>query len=626
MPPVSILGTHVIEFQGDGTHLKRTLASAEQAAGAAAKKIDSAIGVGVSDSLSKAARAGAAAAPKLLAPYRDLVPILRNANRLASEFEQKRREGAVITARDVQKLTIAEKALQAQVKATFQTVEQATAGAAAGYNRVRVAQERAVALSRQQRIVAREAVNATTEAGFRATSLSDVVQDAARNYGAVGAIAGGLAQNLFIALLAQKQLSLAARVYAADLGASGILEYWKKVGSEILKAKQERETQNRERLSDTIVAAGRAAFGDGSMADVTSTMKGGGKNWFERHANRGIDASGVASQAKRLAAYRQYLGDEPMARAVEDYYRRARSESEALTDRLKREAEATARLANQRRLLGEWDTQDMHKALSPGGWAWEEVERKRQEQEYRDEQARAAAEFSRRASEYAAKNAPAEGWSERVHTAMIQRVVAAYESGATSIENVMGAAFGHVEGFAETLFSGTIRSFDDLGDAGRNMLRNLQMEIARFMAQKAVMWLLNLYATRGWSSQAALGAMMQASPGVTVGANGGVAPGGFRAFASGGIVTRPTLGLIGEGRNNEAVVPLPDGRSIPVEMQGRGRQPLNIEVSWSPEFIRGIVSGAAAQGADQASRMVIPIVASDIQRNGVLRKLIQTSA
>ena len=53
-------------------------------------------------------------------------------------------------------------------------------------------------------------------------------------------------------------------------------------------------------------------------------------------------------------------------------------------------------------------------------------------------------------------------------------------------------------------------------------------------------------------------------------ANGNVLRGGFQAFANGGVVSSPTLGLIGEGRYNEAVVPLPDGRSIPVEMRGGG--------------------------------------------------------
>jgi hypothetical protein len=51
-------------------------------------------------------------------------------------------------------------------------------------------------------------------------------------------------------------------------------------------------------------------------------------------------------------------------------------------------------------------------------------------------------------------------------------------------------------------------------------------------------------------------------------ANGGIAPGGFTAFANGGIVTGPTLGLVGEGRYNEAVIPLPDGKSVPVDLGG----------------------------------------------------------
>lgn len=54
-------------------------------------------------------------------------------------------------------------------------------------------------------------------------------------------------------------------------------------------------------------------------------------------------------------------------------------------------------------------------------------------------------------------------------------------------------------------------------------------------------------------------------------ANGGVAKGGFmpfKAFANGGVVNGPTLGLVGEGKYNEAIVPLPDGKSIPVQMRG----------------------------------------------------------
>ena len=62
-------------------------------------------------------------------------------------------------------------------------------------------------------------------------------------------------------------------------------------------------------------------------------------------------------------------------------------------------------------------------------------------------------------------------------------------------------------------------------------------------------------------------------------ANGGVMKGGFRAYASGGIATSPTMGLIGEGRYNEAVVPLPNGKSIPVQMNGAGQNNVTVNVS-----------------------------------------------
>jgi hypothetical protein len=52
-------------------------------------------------------------------------------------------------------------------------------------------------------------------------------------------------------------------------------------------------------------------------------------------------------------------------------------------------------------------------------------------------------------------------------------------------------------------------------------------------------------------------------------AGGGIIPGGFKAFAGGGIATQPTLGLIGEGRYDEAVIPMPSGE-VPVELRGGG--------------------------------------------------------
>ena len=76
-------------------------------------------------------------------------------------------------------------------------------------------------------------------------------------------------------------------------------------------------------------------------------------------------------------------------------------------------------------------------------------------------------------------------------------------------------------------------------------------------------------------------------------ANGGIAAGGFRAFASGGIVTGPTLGLVGEGRYNEAVIPLPDGKSVPVDLGGAGG---------SGQVISNIVVNVSSDGQSQSQQ------------------------
>ena len=83
-------------------------------------------------------------------------------------------------------------------------------------------------------------------------------------------------------------------------------------------------------------------------------------------------------------------------------------------------------------------------------------------------------------------------------------------------------------------------------------------------------------------------------------ANGGVAEGGFRAFANGGMVTKPTLGLVGEGKYNEAVVPLPDGKSIPViqntPLNGAGNTVNNVIVTVNMEQGTARKEGSSGSG------------------------------
>ena len=86
--------------------------------------------------------------------------------------------------------------------------------------------------------------------------------------------------------------------------------------------------------------------------------------------------------------------------------------------------------------------------------------------------------------------------------------------------------------------------------------------IAEFLKLQLIKGLASLFPDLGFANGGVAPGGFQAF------ANGGIAAGGFQAFANGGIVTGPTLGLVGEGRYNEAVIPLPDGKSVPVKLSG----------------------------------------------------------
>lgn len=50
-------------------------------------------------------------------------------------------------------------------------------------------------------------------------------------------------------------------------------------------------------------------------------------------------------------------------------------------------------------------------------------------------------------------------------------------------------------------------------------------------------------------------------------------------YAAGGVASSPQLAVFGEGRLNEAYVPLPDGRSIPVSMTGGGMANISVTIN-----------------------------------------------
>jgi hypothetical protein len=84
----------------------------------------------------------------------------------------------------------------------------------------------------------------------------------------------------------------------------------------------------------------------------------------------------------------------------------------------------------------------------------------------------------------------------------------------------------------------------------------------------------------------------------------------LKAYSKGGVANSPQLALFGEGRMNEAYVPLPDGRSIPVTMNGPQAQPITIVNNGAPvRVVSDTMNGnerqiVIAEAVDQSKRAV----------------------
>jgi len=202
--------------------------------------------------------------------------------------------------------------------------------------------------------------------------------------------------------------------------------------------------------------------------------------------------------------------------------------------------------------------------------------------------------------------------------------------------NAMGDAFGNafkgiVTGSmsAREAFAGF---FQSVADSFADMVAKMIAEYMKMALIKGIMSLLPGLGSLGGSGSTPLSneqaTNFSFNPGAMTGgtpwkfANGGIAAGGFTAFANGGIVTGPTLGLVGEGRYNEAVIPLPDGKSVPVDLGGAmGNQiTSNIVVNVSSDG-KTSSSGAGADSAGLGRKLegaVKQVILDELRDGGIL--------
>jgi len=185
----------------------------------------------------------------------------------------------------------------------------------------------------------------------------------------------------------------------------------------------------------------------------------------------------------------------------------------------------------------------------------------------------------------------------------------------------------------QNLWTNTMTSFvDTLTDGlmeGKLELSSFVEEFARMIIkmqmQKAaagiVMGLGSMFAGGG-AAMTADG--YGVSPGGVAFANGGIMTNkgslALKAYSNGGIANKPQLALYGEGRQPEAYVPLPDGRTIPVTMSGAsgGNSAPSVTVNLLNQSGEQM-EAEAGQPSFDGERYVLDIVLSGASRPGNFR-------
>lgn len=136
--------------------------------------------------------------------------------------------------------------------------------------------------------------------------------------------------------------------------------------------------------------------------------------------------------------------------------------------------------------------------------------------------------------------------------------------------DLAAGVFGSLENGIDRLSRSLIEGRLKFKEFTRSLLADLAQIAARQFLLRGLRGFLGIGGTGGSTGGGLLGAL-----GFEF-ANGGIGPGPMvaslpvNAYANGGIATSPQIGIFGEGRQNEAFVPLPDGKRIPVEDRGGG--------------------------------------------------------
>lgn len=158
------------------------------------------------------------------------------------------------------------------------------------------------------------------------------------------------------------------------------------------------------------------------------------------------------------------------------------------------------------------------------------------------------------------------------------------EAGMNSYLESSSDIFTQASDFASSSFDKMSSALADFVATGKMDFKSLAHSIIADAAQMLIKLMLvkamkaaigGAAGAGGWvGSLASIGSSLFGGSTAAAAAKGAIWDGHFQSiheFASGAAnISKPTLGVIGEGKYPEAIVPLPDGRSIPARIEGLG--------------------------------------------------------
>tara|TARA_R100000951_G_scaffold71507_2_gene60243 strand:- start:2084 stop:5176 length:3093 start_codon:yes stop_codon:yes gene_type:complete len=158
-----------------------------------------------------------------------------------------------------------------------------------------------------------------------------------------------------------------------------------------------------------------------------------------------------------------------------------------------------------------------------------------------------------------------------------------------------------------TAFQSIIEGTSNMKDAFLSMTKSILSAIAQILSKQAAI---------------AIMGMIPGMPGIPIGGPGSREGGilsspGYRSFGTGGVASGPDSGYAATLHGTEAVVPLPNGRSIPVEMSGgTGGNNVTVNVSMATGESSSTGDGADAYELGRAISTAVSNEISKQQRPG----------